>query len=133
MSIRSFRSCPSNSLQQVAHFAFFGFETAARLENLDSGVFELADFLREVGRRSEALEQVAKALGDEPAFLLARLFRAQILLEAGETEKARGEWRVASQLHHDLASVSPESPYATDLLRWPTQLAGALRERLQSP
>ena len=94
---------------------------------------ELADFLREVGRRSEALEQAAKALGDEPAFLLARLFRAQILLEAGETEKARREWRVASQLHHDLASVSPESPYATDLLRWPTQLAGALRERLQSP
>lgn len=92
---------------------------------------ELGDFLRQVGRRSEALEQASKALEVEPSFLSARVFKAQLLLEAGAVEPARQEWRIASEFRKNLATVRPESPYAADLRRWPDQLAGALERRLQ--
>src|SRR5258708_6226346 len=65
-SMHSSRSCLSNSLQQVAHFAFLGSEIAARnsrdarltgnpFDDLDPRVFELADFLRVVGKQANFL------------------------------------------------------------------------------
>src|SRR5882724_1127479 len=62
--IRSFGSSSSDSLQQVAHFAFLGFEVAARdsrdarlagdaLDDLNSRAFELADFFRIVRKQTD--------------------------------------------------------------------------------
>jgi O-antigen ligase len=78
---------------------------------------ELAGFLRDLGKGREALEEVEKALREEPGFLSARLLKACLLVEAGDRKGAREEWERAGSLRRSLASYRPESSYARDITR----------------
>ena len=91
---------------------------------------EMAGFLRELGRRREALEQVNRALVEEPGFLSARLLRACLLLEEGDRTGARQGWREARALRERLLTYRPDSAYAVDITRDHPPFEQLLQERL---
>jgi len=89
----------------------------------------LASFLQEVGRGEEALEQIERALDEEPDFLAARLMRTRLLLERGEITRAGKEWDRVQQLRRILATYRPDSPYAADITRDSPALDRLLEEK----
>ncbi|PYQ12466.1 MAG: hypothetical protein DMH00_06300 [Acidobacteria bacterium] len=88
---------------------------------------ELASFLLEVGRGRPAVEELDRALREEPDYLTAQLLKARILLDLGDRGEAQRSWRQAGKIRSLLATYRADSGYAMDVTRDP----GALRESLE--
>ena len=91
---------------------------------------ELATFQWSLGRVEAALQEVDRALGEEPSYLTARLLRIRLLLENGSRDEAREEWRRSRLLKNNLSTYRPESPYAAELVRENEAEARWLEDRL---
>lgn len=78
---------------------------------------ELAAFQWDLGWAEAALQEVDRALGEEPSYVTARLLRIRLLLEQGSRDEAREEWGRLRVLKKTLSTYRPESPYAADIVR----------------
>jgi tetratricopeptide (TPR) repeat protein len=132
----------SGRLEARAFHALFHDAAAAgrALESYRDGVMrvphdprprlELAGFLQELGRRPEAIDQLRRALVEEPGFLRARLALASLLLEGGDPEGARREWLEAASARRKLLTYRPDSVYSVEIVRDEPALERLLQERL---